>query len=134
MDILSFCRQRLKHPVGRIYYSYMLFVLVVVIVAMNVPVLQAHNQWILMLWYVPYFVAIPAVELLLLIRERRLVQFVRRFWSLWPIVLSGPVVFYVIALQQRWVLHCSIAWLVYPAFVFPFVAAWCKRVFKLGWL
>ena len=134
MDILKFCQQRFKHPLGRIYYGYALFVLVMVIAAVKAPILFTHVPWIFVLLSVPYLLLIPAFEVLLLIRERRLARFVKRFWILWLIGLSWSGVMYVLALQQGWVFRWSPGWLIYPALVFPFFGFWCRRMSTLGWL
>jgi hypothetical protein len=129
VDFIKFWRKRLKHPFWRIYWGYYLFVMVIVVVTLP----WAHSGWLALL-LVPYFVGIPAIEILLLIRERRLLWFVKRFWGLWIIQLSWPCVMYALALQQGWTLRLPIAWLFYAALVLPFMCFWSVRMYRLGWL
>lgn len=99
MSFVRFWRERFNKPFGQIFWSYWLFGicapavtdLICLMMHTKLPRSVILAQIFLML---PYLVGIPPAAILLLVRERRLLWFLRRFWALWLVSLCWPCYMY----------------------------------------
>lgn len=134
MWFLNFWKRKLQHPipVGRIIWRYQFSILVVAVVAATIP--GTFNDWLLGVLLAPSLLLAPVIEIGLLIRERNLLGFLKRFWWVWLIALCWPWLFYALALYQGWVLNKPIGWIFYLSLVIPLLAHWSVRMHRRGLL
>jgi len=121
---------KFRHPFLQAWWSYSMLGMVVIAIVLINPQTFEQAKGILWLWMLPAWVGIPAIEVLLLIRERRFLRTLRQFWYMWLVSSLLPCCMHVLALQHRWVLHVSIVWLICASLVFPFFALWFMRMWR----